>query len=157
YYDIDHDWPAPGWHLGFGKMVTMGSAGCLLIEPDGTRHSFTGTVSTHTYPPIGLLPGVTVPIFKGRTTDGSLIEYRCEMQVGSNGTPYGVARYPNGMVVYYTNYSSDFTKPKNYIYPYLVVDANGNRINIKYLWELREPRIERIVDSVGRVISFNYD
>ena len=156
YFDIDHDWPAPGWHLGFGKMVTMGTAGCLLIEPDGSRHAFTGRVFTHQYPPIGALPAVNVTTFKGQTTDGSLIEYRCEMQLGGM-KPEGLARYPNGTVIYYTNYSTDTTKPQNYLYPYLIVDANGNRISIKYLWDLAEPRLERIVDSVGRVISFHYD
>jgi RHS repeat-associated protein len=153
YFDIDHDWPAPGWHLGFGKMVAMGTAGALLIEPDGSRHAFTGTVFTYRYPATQFRGAVDVPTFKGQTIDGSLIEYRCEM----SGQPYGLARYPDGTQVYYTNYSTDFSKPKNYLYPYLIVDANGNRLNIKYLWDLAEPRIERIVDSVGRVIAFHYD
>jgi RHS repeat-associated protein len=154
FFDIDHDWPAPGWHLGFGKMVAMGTAGALLIEPDGSRHPFSGTVFTYRYPATQFRPAVDVPTFKGQTTDGSLIEYRCEM---SSGQPYGLARYPNGTQVYYTNYSTDFSKPKNYLYPYLIVDANGNRISIKYLWDLAEPRLERIIDSTGRVITFHYD
>jgi hypothetical protein len=24
FFDIDHDWPAPGWQLGFGRMVSTG-------------------------------------------------------------------------------------------------------------------------------------
>lgn len=151
-FDIDHDFPAPGWQLGFGKMVAMGTAGALLIEPDGTRHSFTGEVFDYHYgPPLN----GNVRTFKGRTTDGSQIEYRCEM-----GTyPRGVARYPNGTVVYYANYHEDDSHPHNYAYPYAIVDANGNWIAIKYVtpWEQAEPRIERIIDSVGRVIAFHYD
>ena len=53
-YDIDNDWPAPGWQLGFGKMVGMGTAGALLVEPDGTRHGFSGTVFTDSYTQNGL-------------------------------------------------------------------------------------------------------
>lgn len=152
-FDIDQDWPAPGWQLGFGKMVAMGSAGALLIEPDGTRHSLTGTVFDDVRPPP--FPGV-VPTFKGRTTDGSLIEYRCEGLNGA-GQPEGMARYPDGTVVHYRNYSTDFTVPRTYLYPYQIINANGNIITITYLWDLREPRLQRIIDSVGRVITFHYD
>jgi RHS repeat-associated protein len=152
-YDLDQDWPAPGWQLGFGKMVAMGGAGALLIEPDGTRHSLTGTVFNDSRPP----PlAAIVPTFTGRTTDGSLIEYRCEGLTGS-GLPRGVARYPDGTIVSYSNFSTDFSVPHTYLYPYQIMDANGNLISIKYLWDLREPRIERIIDSVGRVITFHYD
>ena len=98
-FDIDHDFPAPGWQLGFGKMVAMGTAGAMIIEPDGTRHAFNGKVFDYSYPN---LANSHVLTFKGQTTDGSLIEYRCEM-----GTfPEGVARYPNGTVVHYSNYST---------------------------------------------------
>ena len=61
------------------------------------------------------------------------------------------------MVVKYTNYSTDFSAPHNYLYPYAINDANGNVISIKYIWDLSEPRLERIVDSLGRVINFHYD
>ena len=151
-FDIDHDFPAPGWQLGFGKMVAMGTAGAMIIEPDGSRHGFNGKVFDYSYPN---LPNSHVPTFKGQTTDGSLIEYRCEM-----GTfPEGVARYPNGTVVHYANYSTDSTHVHNYAYPYLITDANGNSIAIRYAqpWDQPEPRIERIIDSVGRVITFHYD
>lgn len=154
YFDIDHDSPAPGWHLGFGKMVLMGTAGCMLIEPDGTRHPFKGTVSSYHYDKTASLPAVDIPVFKGETTDGSMIEYRCEPSSWEN--PSGVARYPNGTVVYYTNLSSD-TQARNYLYPTRIVDKNGNSISILHTWPDAEPRLQRIVDSVGRVIDFRYD
>lgn len=154
FFDIDHDSPAPGWHLGFGKMVNMGTAGCMLVEPDGSRHPFKGTVAPHTYPAIGLLPQVTIPVFKGETTDGSLIEYRCEPQASES--PNGVARYPNGTVVYYTNLSFG-SQSRNYLYPTRIVDKNGNRISVLYSWPDAEPRILRILDTVGRLINFHYD
>lgn len=154
YFDIDHDSPAPGWHLGFGKMVLMGTAGCMLIEPDGSRHPFKGTIFSYHYNAIASLPAVDIPVFKGETTDGSMIEYRCEPSSWEN--PSGVARYPNGTVVYYTNLSSG-TQARNYLYPTRIVDKNGNSITILYTWPDAEPRIQRVVDSVGRVIDFRYD
>ena len=99
-FDIDRDNPAPGWQLGLGKMVAMGTAGAMIIEPDGTRHSFTGRVFNYQYPH---QPG-TIQTFKGHTTDGSLIEYRCEMA----NNPIGVARYPNGTVSEIRKLPSDF-------------------------------------------------
>lgn len=154
YFDIDHDSPAPGWHLGFGKMVLMGTAGCMLIEPDGSRHPFKGTVFSYHYNASGSLQAVDIPVFKGETTDGSMIEYRCEPPSWQN--PRGVARYPNGTVVHYTNLSPG-AEARNYLYPTRIVDKNGNSITILYTWPDAEPRIQRVVDSVGRVISFRYD
>lgn len=154
YFDIDHDSPAAGWHLGFGKMVNMGTAGCMLIEPDGSRHPFKGTVFNYHYNAIGSLSAVDIPVFKGETTDGSMIEYRCEPPSWQN--PRGVARYPNGTVVFYTNLSPG-SQARNYLYPTRIVDKNGNSITILYTWPDAEPRIQRVVDSVGRVINFHYD
>ncbi|HEX7774162.1 MAG TPA: PKD domain-containing protein, partial [Pyrinomonadaceae bacterium] len=156
YFDIDHDSPAPGWHLGFGKMVNMGTAGCMLIEPDGSRHPFKGTVFSYHYDknPSGTLPAIDIPVFKGETTDGSMIEYRCEPASWQN--PNGIARYPNGTVVFYTNLSSG-SQARNYLYPTRIIDNNGNSTAILYTWPDAEPRIQRVVDSVGRVIDFHYD
>jgi RHS repeat-associated protein len=154
FFDIDHDSPAPGWHLGFGKMVNMGTAGCMVIEPDGSRHPFKGTVFSYHYNANASLPAVDIPVFKGETTDGSMIEYRCEPSSWQN--PNGVARYPNGTVVFYTNLSPG-SQARNYLYPTRIVDKNGNSITILYTWPDAEPRIQRVVDSVGRVINFHYD
>lgn len=154
YFDIDHDSPAPGWQLGFGKLVLMGTAGCMLLEPDGSRHPFKGTVFSYHYNANGNLPAADIPVFKGETTDGSMIEYRCEPSSWQN--PNGVARYPNGTVVFYSNLSPG-AQARNYLYPTRIVDQNGNSITILYTWPDAEPRIQRIVDSVGRVINFRYD
>lgn len=44
YFDIDDDWPAPGWSLGFGKLVVWwvehGGFQGMLVDADGTRHSY---------------------------------------------------------------------------------------------------------------------
>jgi len=157
YYDIDHDSPAAGWHLGFGKMVNMGTAGCMLIEPDGSRHPFKGSVFNQHYNAVGTsLPATDIPVFKGETTDGSMIEYRCEPASWQN--PQGKARYPDGTVVSYTNLSSGApAATRNYLYPTAIIDKNGNAISINYTWPDAEPRIVRVVDTVGRPIEFHYD
>ena len=36
----DRGWPAPGWSLGFGKILGMGVFnGGMIVEADGTRHA----------------------------------------------------------------------------------------------------------------------
>ncbi len=46
-YDADKGFPAPGWSLGFGKMMFMGTAGgCMMADADGTRHGYTGRFPT---------------------------------------------------------------------------------------------------------------
>ncbi|MBO0223064.1 hypothetical protein J0689_27675, partial [Vibrio parahaemolyticus] len=60
-YDIDVGQPAPGWSLGFGKIVHMGQGGCMLIDADGTRHGYTGSINSWSN-------GMS---FTGHTADGS--------------------------------------------------------------------------------------
>jgi hypothetical protein len=48
FFNIDKDWPAPGWSLGFGKLVAAGQQGNLFIEPDGTRRPLTRRVTLET-------------------------------------------------------------------------------------------------------------
>ena len=66
-YDIDRGWPAPGWSLGFGKMQDIGDGGSIIIEANGTRHGFNGTI-------FGPIPNSS---FSGHTSDGSFIDYSC--------------------------------------------------------------------------------
>jgi hypothetical protein len=47
-FNIDTDWPAPGWLLGFGKLEVAGQQGNLLIEPDGMRHPLTRQLKLET-------------------------------------------------------------------------------------------------------------
>jgi hypothetical protein len=95
-FDIDRDWPAPGWSLGFGKMLAISiNNGCMLIDADGTRHSFTGTIQFFNWGTIGTF----------HTTDGSFIDYN--YQTGTNGIiTFAEARWPNGTVVTYGAHST---------------------------------------------------
>src|SRR2546430_3688822 len=47
-YDIDRGWPAPGWSLGFGKLLSMGTGGgAMIVDADGTRHNYSGTITDY--------------------------------------------------------------------------------------------------------------
>jgi RHS repeat-associated protein len=139
-FDIDHDWPAPGWSLGFGKMALMGlNSGSMLVDADGTRHAYAGTVTTY-------YPGTTY--FSGHTIDGTFIDYT---HYTSNGAiTWGEARYPNGTVIVYG------APGQGAVYPTQITDATGNYITITYR-NNAGPNIETVKDTLGRVISFHYD
>lgn len=137
-YDIDHDWPAPGWSLGFGKMVGLNTAGSMLIEPDGTRRAFNGTVSNY---------GTTV-YFNGYSIDGSFIDYWSYSYNGNIASGY--ARLPNGTWIDYG------AAGDGAIYPTRITDANGNYVTIAYV-NNQGPRIQTITDTLGRAVNFYYD
>jgi RHS repeat-associated protein len=137
-YDIDKGFPAPGWHLGVGKMILPGgNSGAMIVEPDGTRRGYTGTVTTYG----------SSQWFTGYTIDGSFIDYGYS---GYNGYTTGYARYPNGT---YVSYGAGYDWV---IYPTSIQDVNGNVTTITYV-NNQGPRISSISDTMGRVIQFHYD
>jgi RHS repeat-associated protein len=141
-YDIDRDWPAPGWSLGFGKIVGLGvNNGSMIIDADGTRHGFSGTV---TYG-----PNQNYTDFVGHTTDGSFIDYTHHTGIGGAMT-YAQAKHPNGTVI---EYGAQGTAA---MYPTRITDANGNYITITYV-NNQGPNIQTVTDTLGRVINFHYD
>jgi hypothetical protein len=93
-FDIDRDWPAPGWSIGFGKVMGMGvDNGSMLVDADGTRHAYKGIV-THG-------PNDNYTDFVGHTIDGTFIDYK--HHTGTGGALVSAqAKYPNGMVIEYT-------------------------------------------------------
>ena len=140
-YDHDHGWPAPGWSLGLGKVLRMGSYGVALEDRDGTLHPFGGTVKTF---PNGY------DEFIDHTVDGTLIN--CAFQLFQGGLQKGSVRYPDGTSVDYGSPSDE----GNVIYPTLITDANGNYLTITYVNNVG-PRISNIIDTLGRSIEFHYD
>jgi hypothetical protein len=61
-FDIDRDWIA-GWSLGFGKIVMAGDT-YMLIDGDGTRHPYDGTLRRG-FPS----PASSLQSFEGHTTE----------------------------------------------------------------------------------------
>jgi hypothetical protein len=95
-FDIDHDWPGPGWSLGFGKIVAMGTQnGYMIIEPDGTRHPYTCTLT--------FFQSSQKAVCK--TTDGSFIDYEVLGGTPANGGApiHADVFLPNGTQVFYAD------------------------------------------------------
>ncbi|PYT01445.1 MAG: hypothetical protein DMF63_00930 [Acidobacteria bacterium] len=139
-FDIDRGAPAPGWSFGFGKIVFMGAGGCMLVDADGTRHGYSGQLTSWS-------TGMT---FTGQTADGSLIDYNCHFNYANYG--YGWSKLPNGS---YISYSTIGATPDQ-VFPTSITDAQGNYITITYR-NPESPQIDTITDTLGRVITFQYD
>jgi RHS repeat-associated protein len=136
-FDIDHDWPAPGWSLGFGKIVRVGSNGVsMMIDADGTRRAFTGTIQGGYW-------------FYGSTADGTFTDY-WTFTDGYGNITSGEARFANGTVIQYG------ARGQNAIYPTRITDRNGNYVIITYR-NSAGPQIETVTDTLGRTVFFHYD
>ena len=139
-YDNDRGWPAPGFSLGFGKMMGMGVYnGGMLVEADGTRHGYTGSIQFYSWGTYGTM----------HTTDGSFIDYNYWTGTGGPLT-WAQARYPNGKIITYG------AAGPGALYPTSIEDANGNFITITYV-NNAGPRIQTITDSLNRTITFYYN
>ncbi|HYX29056.1 MAG TPA: RHS repeat-associated core domain-containing protein [Pyrinomonadaceae bacterium] len=139
-YDNDRGWPAPGFSLGFGKMLGMGVYhGAMLVDADGTRHAYSGSISAIYNGSHGVM----------HTTDGSFIDY--EYWTGTGGVmTQAFARLPNGTMIKY------YAQGPGGLYPTNIEDANGNYITVTYV-NNTAPRIDTVTDTLGRVITFSYD
>ncbi len=147
-YDSDRGFPAPGWSFGFGKMMNMGnSGGCMLVDGDGTRRSYTGSISSYTY---GSYSSMS---FSGHTADGTFIDYDCYYSSSPYGKSVsGTARLSNGTTIYYNSSTTNGQQA----FPTLISDAQGNYINMTYR-SGHGPEIDTVTDTMGRVSTFNYD
>jgi len=139
-FDIDRGWPAPGWSMGFGRILSMGTNGSMIVDADGTRHGYSGTL--HNYGQAGF-------DFEGHTTDGTFIDYYI-YSWADGGVHWGYARLPNGTVISYGQMGPGG------LYPTQVEDANGNLISISYVSN-NSAQIQTITDTLGRVLSFYYN
>jgi RHS repeat-associated protein len=139
-YDNDRGWPAPGFNLGFGKMLGMGVYnGCMLVDADGSRHGYTGSITFYNWGTVGVM----------HTIDGSFIDYN--YQTGTNGIiTWAQAKLPNGTTITYG------ANGPGGVFPTFIEDANGNFITITYV-NNSGPRIQTVTDTAGRVLSFYYD
>jgi RHS repeat-associated protein len=154
-FDVDQGWPAPGWSLGFGRIVRLGRRGSMLVDADGTRHP---------YEVLRLDGDQDRRLeFAGRTTDGSFIDYE-HVDDFTGGFQWAQARYPDGRTVEYTARGHDYVRPGigtvtpswGVLFPTRITDANGNVITIAYRNNVG-PEIDTIVDTLGRAINFHYD
>jgi hypothetical protein len=143
-YNIDKDWPTVGWSLGFGRVIGLGTAGAMLVEADGTRHGFSGTVTTY---PAGNIS------FTGHTIDGTFIDY--SSLTDSTGTITSAqAKLPNGTIITYG------APGRGAVFPLRITDPNGNFISIQYKTTNglpSGPKLSLVTDTLGRTVNFYYD
>lgn len=148
-FDSERGYPAPGWNLGFGKMLLMGATGgCMLVDADGTNRGYTGSLSNYNYGSYGYIS------FSGHTTDGTFIDYSCGANTynGAATSMWGYASLPNGTTVSYSISSAN----KVQAFPTRISDAQGNYMDVSYR-NNTGPQLNTITDTLGRVITFNYD
>ncbi len=144
YFDIDKDY-IPGWTFGFGKIMTAGS-GYMMIDADGTRHSYGGNVWNYS------APNTSLQGFDGYTKDGTFINYWVKgykPQFSGNLIQQAQAWLPNGTNIVYG------AAAKLAAYPVQITDANGNYITITYV-NNQGPNIATITDTLGRQVKFQY-
>ncbi len=143
YFDIDGDY-IPGWSFGFGRIVTAGN-GYMLIDADGTRHSYGGNPWSYS------APNTSLQGFDGYTQDGSFINYWARGYRPQYGSYIldAWAKLPNGTKIVY-GASANLSA-----YPTQITEANGNYITITYL-NNQGPNIDTITDTLGRQVKFKY-
>jgi RHS repeat-associated protein len=143
-FDIDDDWPAPGWTLGFGKLVRLGADAALIVDADGSRRPF--LVDFHR-------PDGGLEKYWAHTTDGSGIKYTFHLTRDPvHRLHHGVLGRPDGSVIEFDAQSFD----RHAVYPTRIIDADGNTLTIRYRAS-GAPAIDTITDTCGRVVKFLYD
>jgi RHS repeat-associated protein len=128
-FNADRDSPSYGFRLDFGYVEFTGSE-VILTATDGSKN----TLSQGTDP---------AKPYMYYATDGSHTQYN---------TNTNIATYNNGRTVQYLSFPSN----ASLLRPVWIKDSNGNYISIAYM-QGRDLAIYQISDSLGRVITFNYD
>jgi RHS repeat-associated protein len=154
-FDIDHDDIAPGWSLGFSRVVSIGSEGDMIVEADGTRHPFKGMKTVYS-------GSTTTTNYDLYTTDGSFIRYQSQHILYQNGDKFFQVKayYPDGSYIVYNGYKDMYTGNNDEAqnaYPYQITDRYGNQIGLRNALYSHHSKITSITDTIGRTILFNYD
>jgi hypothetical protein len=91
-FDVDADWPAVGWTLGFGKLVKIPGGG-MFLDADGTRRALVGQENTNA--------SDGSRHFNGHTVDGSFIDFSYKTKPTPESYKFVIAqaKYPDGTVV----------------------------------------------------------
>ncbi len=111
----------------------------MIIEADGTRHAFAGSIQPYSYG----------QMFTGHTADGSFIDYKT-WKNASGVMTWAEVNLPNGTQIHY------YCQGPGGVFPTQIIDANGNFITITYV-NNTGPRIQTITDTLNRSINFHYD
>jgi len=151
-FDHDHDWPAPGWSLGFGQIYAAGSSAFIIQDADATRHLCVGNARFDAAQSLWILDG--------KANDGTLLDCHVTYvfdEVQDQFLKSGRVYYPYGTTADYGT-----TDPSgSSLFPTRITDPNGNYISIEYADKVESkafgPRIASITDTLNRVTTFHYD
>jgi RHS repeat-associated protein len=132
-FNADRDFPSYGFRIDFGFMeYDASSPQFILTESDGSKHSMPLTANM-----------ANGSIYD--SDDGTFIEFNNQSLK---------LTYKNGLTVTYQVFPSQATLFR----PIQIKDRNGNFITINYLSGTgNDQHIDTVVDTLGRVIKFNYD
>jgi hypothetical protein len=133
-WNADDGFPSPGWRLDFGSIgpafvdQTSGKNAYLLIQPDGSRR---------------LLLEITGQSGQFQTVDSSFLKFDSATRI---------LKTPNGQQIQY----QQVTLGSTYRFvPTQIKDVNGNFITVQYV--AGTTRIGQITDTLGRLVTFEYD
>ncbi len=129
-FNADRDFPSYGFRLGYGLIeYDSSNSEWALIESDGTKRQLAYT-ATNIYV----------------TTDASYITWNSSTNI---------VYYKSGTRIFYQAFPSQATLFR----PTKIEDTNGNYISISYRTDTwaQGQEINTITDTIGHVITFNYD
>jgi len=126
-FNADRDFPSYGFRLDFGYIEWNADGSYTLTERDGTKRPLLSSGGGLYY-----------------STDGTHVQF--------NSQTYTLT-YRNRVAVKYESFPSNINA---LLRPISMSDTNGNCINISYV-SGHDQFINKITDTVGRVITFNYD
>jgi hypothetical protein len=156
-FDNDRGWPAPGFSLGFGKLLGMGG-GSMLIDADGTRHAFIGNVSP---------PNSFPQNFAGHTTDGTFIDYS-HLTNSVGWIIQGQAKLANGTIIDYgangtaccEQTSFNYTVDTQYAYPLSQTRGSATdalaQVTTSATYDFNTGLALSATDANGRVATTSY-
>ncbi len=157
-FDMNKDNPAPGWTLGFGKILNFGGNSIVQFDGNGSVRSFTGAVKTEG----------NYKVIEGQSNDGSFIKARTysqfHYQSGQYYFSYAITtlKYPDGTTVEYRDWKTSPNSPTvdgvMRMVPVKITDKHGNYITINNQVGAYEDgrTIDTIKDTLGRIYKFNY-
>ncbi len=138
-FNIDGNWIAPGFEMGYGEMVPYGwgsVGGYMLTSPSGTRHQLAYKQASG---------GCSIY----ESNDGTFIRTTiCGHYIQSSVNVI----FPDGTQVMYGTSTSSGKR-----FPIRINDRNGNMMTIAYVQGDSQGKILYIKDTLNRYINFYYE
>ena len=152
-YNIDGNWLAPGFQMGYGYLDVYGPSNQIptafvVTDADGTRHLLDHVAGS----------GSGYTAFRYESNDGSFTKLEFgDCIAGCSSAEQSVINelrvtYSDGTKVFYTPPNA-----QNRRFPNKIMDVQGNYLTVAYLPNDELGKISTITDTLGRAITFQYD